>query len=41
MGDNIIKPSTFRLNEDDINRFKEFATQNNLNQLNLIFSYLY
>lgn len=32
MGDNIIKPATFRLNEDDINRFKEFATQNNLNQ---------
>lgn len=32
MGDNIIKPATFRLNEDDINRFKEFASQNNLNQ---------
>jgi chromosome segregation ATPase len=32
MGDNIIKPATFRLNEEDINRFKEFASQNNLNQ---------
>lgn len=32
MSDNIIKPATFRLNEDDINRFKEFASQNNLNQ---------
>ena len=32
MGDNIIKPATFRLNEDDINKFKEFASQNNLNQ---------
>ena len=32
MSENIIKPATFRLNEDDINRFKEFATQNSLNQ---------
>ncbi len=32
MGDNTIKPATFRLNEEDINRFKEFAAQNNLNQ---------
>ena len=32
MNDNIIKPATFRLNEEDINRFKEFASQNNLNQ---------
>lgn len=32
MNDNIIKPATFRLNEDDINKFKEFAAQNNLNQ---------
>ena len=32
MSDNIIKPATFRLNEDDINRFKEFASQNSLNQ---------
>jgi Chromosome segregation ATPases len=32
MSDNIIKPATFRLNEEDINRFKEFASQNNLNQ---------
>lgn len=32
MNENIIKPATFRLNEDDINRFKEFASQNNLNQ---------
>lgn len=27
-----IKPATFRLNEDDINKFKEFAKQNNLTQ---------
>lgn len=32
MNENIIKPATFRLNEEDINRFKEFAAQNNLNQ---------
>lgn len=32
MSENLIKPETFRLNEGDINRFKEFATQNNLNQ---------
>lgn len=32
MSDNIVKPATFRLNEEDINRFKEFASQNNLNQ---------
>lgn len=32
MGENVIKPATFRLNEDDINKFKEFAAQNNLNQ---------
>lgn len=32
MNDNIIKPATFRLNEEDINRFKDFASQNNLNQ---------
>ena len=32
MNENIIKPATFRLNEEDINRFKEFASQNNLNQ---------
>jgi hypothetical protein len=32
MSENIIKPATFRLNEEDINRFKEFATQNSLNQ---------
>jgi chromosome segregation ATPase len=32
MSDSIIKPATFRLSEDDINRFKEFASQNNLNQ---------
>lgn len=32
MSDSIIKPATFRLNEEDINRFKEFAAQNNLNQ---------
>lgn len=27
-----IKPATFRLNEDDIDKFKEFAKQNNLTQ---------
>lgn len=32
MGENIIKPATFRLNEEDISRFKDFASQNNLNQ---------
>jgi len=32
MSDNIIKPATFRLDQEDINRFKEFASQNNLNQ---------
>jgi len=32
MSEIIIKPATFRLNEDDINRFKEFASQNSLNQ---------
>jgi SMC interacting uncharacterized protein involved in chromosome segregation len=32
MSENIIKPATFRLNEEDINRFKEFASQNSLNQ---------
>jgi chromosome segregation ATPase len=32
MSENTIKPATFRLNEGDINRFKEFANQNNLNQ---------
>lgn len=32
MSDSIVKPATFRLNEEDINRFKEFASQNNLNQ---------
>lgn len=32
MSENIIKPATFRLNQEDINRFKEFATQNSLNQ---------
>lgn len=32
MSDSIIKPATFRLNEDDINKFKEFASQNSLNQ---------
>ena len=31
MGENTIKPATFRLNEADINRFKDFATQNSLN----------
>ena len=28
MSEILIKPATFRLNEDDINRFKEFASQN-------------
>lgn len=32
MSEILIKPATFRLNEDDINRFKEFASQNSLNQ---------
>ncbi len=32
MSENVIKPATFRLNEDDINKFKDFASQNNLNQ---------
>lgn len=32
MSEIIIKPATFRLNEDDINKFKDFAAQNNLNQ---------
>lgn len=32
MNENIIKPATFRLNEDDINKFKDFASQNSLNQ---------
>jgi len=32
MSENLIKPATFRLNEDDINKFKDFAAQNSLNQ---------
>lgn len=32
MSEIIIKPATFRLNEDDINKFKDFAAQNSLNQ---------
>ena len=32
MSEILIKPATFRLNEEDINRFKEFASQNSLNQ---------
>ena len=32
MSENVIKPATFRLNEDDINKFKDFASQNSLNQ---------
>ena len=40
MSDNTIKPATFRLNESDINRFKEFAAQNNLNQQEAFISLL-